>query len=83
MTMLTNSDRILAPLLATAQRLDWPQRRAFLDDLRHDAPVMMAEVERLLALRGGTAADLETVPRPGLFARVRQLVHRRVNTTPQ
>ena len=83
MTILTNSDRILAPLLSTAQQLDWPQRRAFLDDLRHDAPVMIAEVERLLALCDGTAADQETVPRPGLFARVRQLVHRRVNTTPQ
>lgn len=83
MTIHANSDRILAPLLATAQQLDWPQRRAFLDDLRRDAPVMIAEVERLLAVRDATAFDQVTVPRLGLFARVRHLVHRRVNTTPQ
>ncbi|MCC7053233.1 MAG: hypothetical protein IT355_08175 [Gemmatimonadaceae bacterium] len=37
-----------APLVTTARTLDWPRRQAFLDDLRADAPALIAEVERLL-----------------------------------
>jgi hypothetical protein len=42
-----------APLVRTAKGLDWPQRRAFLDDLRADAPALITEVERILASEAG------------------------------
>lgn len=46
----------IEPLLLTARRLDWPSRRAWLDDLRCDAPTLIAEVERVLALDSAAAA---------------------------
>jgi hypothetical protein len=76
------SDRILAPVIDTAQRLDWSERRGFLDDLRRDAPAMIAEVERRLAARDRTVTSRSSASSPGLFARVRQFVHLRVHTTP-
>ena len=41
--------RAIEPLLVTARGMDWPSRRAYLDDLRSDAPTLIAAVERVLA----------------------------------
>jgi hypothetical protein len=73
------SDRILAPLLATARSLDWPQRRAFFDDLRADAPVMVAELEQLLTT---SAMESPLAAHHGVLARLSELVHRRTHATP-
>ncbi len=70
--------RVLAPIVATAQRLDWSERRAFLDDLRRDAPMMVAEVERILAAGDPAASDEAIAPWTGLIARLRQFVPLRV-----
>lgn len=70
--------RVLEPIIATAQRLDWSERRAFLDDLRRDAPMMVAEVERILAAGESTAADQAVAPWSGMIARLRQFVPLRV-----
>lgn len=77
------SDRILAPIIATAERLDWPERRAFLDDLRRDAPALIDEVERRLAAPDVSARSNVTVPRFGLLAWMREFMHFRLYTTPQ
>lgn len=65
---------VLAPIVATARRLDWPARRAFLEDLRRDAPTMIAAVERILAAGDGSVSSLQIVPTVGLLARIRQFV---------
>jgi hypothetical protein len=49
--------RAAAPLLSTARLLDWARRRAYLDDLRTDAPSLIAEVERCLALESAVNAE--------------------------
>jgi hypothetical protein len=78
MANTTFPTRVLAPIVATARRLDWSERRAFLDDLRRDAPMMVAEVERILTAADVTAAEQAIAPWPALLARLRQFVPLRV-----
>jgi uncharacterized protein YfaQ (DUF2300 family) len=40
---------VVEPLVCTARTLDWAQRTAYLNDLRADAPTLIAEVERRLS----------------------------------
>ncbi len=51
----TDRARAIEPLPATARLMDWPSRQARLDDLRSDAPTLITEVERILALASAGA----------------------------
>lgn len=60
----TYAARAIEPLLVTARRMDWPSRRAYLDDLRCDAPTLIAELERVLARESGVIAHAFNPSRP-------------------
>jgi hypothetical protein len=73
MTKRTYLSRAAEPLLATARRMDWPQRQAWLDDLRTDAPTLIAEVERNLALRSaGAPPTADASPQIGFLTQCAQ-----------
>lgn len=78
MANTTFPTRVLAPIVATAQRLDWSERRAFLDDLRRDAPMMVAEVERILTAGDVAAPAQASAPWSALLARLGQFAWLRV-----
>jgi hypothetical protein len=67
MTKRTYLSRAIEPLLATARRMDWPERQAWLDDLRTDAPTLIAEVERILARRSADASPTADATPPAGF----------------
>jgi hypothetical protein len=72
---------VVEPLVCTARSLDWPQRAAYLNDLRTDAPTLIAEVERALC-----AAELPaphaSVERPGVMALCLRYLRRLAPHTP-
>ncbi len=84
MTKRTSLAHAIEPLLATARRMDWPARQAWLDDLRTDAPTLIAEVERILALNAvGASPTANAVASAGFLAFCAQylrLNHRRVQS---
>ncbi len=61
--------RAIEPLLITARAMDWPSRTAYLNDLRSDAPTLIAEVERVLAQASVGGAATVDASRPIEFLR--------------
>ncbi len=62
--------RAIEPLLITARGMDWPSRRAYLNDLRRDAPTLIAEVERVLAQASARGTPTIDATRPLGFLRI-------------
>jgi hypothetical protein len=71
---------VVEPLVCTARSLDWPQRTAYLNDLRADAPLLIAEVERVL--RDESPVPVSAVVPPGVVTLCMQYLRRLAPHTP-